>query len=186
MTSYRQAVSFIFVHSVILLLLVPVLAAESKQTPAPAAPVPARILTAKKIFVANAGQDERSTDEPIYNGGPDRAYNELYAELKTWGRYELTSDPSDADLVFEIRFTIGEPVIRQSGVVFPSPYDPEFRLTIRDPKTNVLLWSITEHAEWAILQGNRDKNFDLALVKVVDDVQALSGQPADSASGRKQ
>ena len=31
-------------------------------------------------------------------------YNEFYAAMKSWGRYELVSSPADADMVFEIRF----------------------------------------------------------------------------------
>jgi DNA helicase HerA-like ATPase len=31
------------------------------------------------------------------------------------------------------------------------PYDPQFRLAIRDPKTNALLWAFTERVQWAIL-----------------------------------
>jgi hypothetical protein len=47
-------------------------------------------------------------------------------------------------------------------------------LEIRDPKTNALLWAFTEHVHWAILQGNRDKNFDQALTRIVSDVQGSS------------
>ena len=36
----------------------------------------------------------------------------------------------------------------------------------------------TEHVESANLQGNRDKAFDQALGKIVDDVKNLVTQPA--------
>jgi hypothetical protein len=43
--------------------------------PAPPAPIPAQILTAKKIFIANGGGDESLYDTAWFSGGPDRAYN---------------------------------------------------------------------------------------------------------------
>jgi hypothetical protein len=44
-------------------------------------------------------------------------------------------------------------------------HDPQSRLEIRDPKTNALLWGFTEHMEWAILQGNRNRN-SIRLLRV--------------------
>jgi hypothetical protein len=154
-----------------LLLSVGMLQAQSVKPAAPA-PVPARILAAKKIFLANAGEDERSTTTPLYSGGPQRAYNDLYAALKAGGRYDLAADPSDADLVFEIGFTMERPVL-EGNTFTSSGYDPEFRLTIRDPKTDVLLWTLIAHAQWALLQGNRDRNFDEALTRIAGEAQAL-------------
>lgn len=170
--------SIIFAAVAISLVSASVLLAQSVKQ-APAAPVPARILAAKKVFIANAGGDERSTAEALYTGGPDRTYNGFYAALKSWGHYELVADPSEADLVFEIQFTIERPVLKGESLT-SSDYDPEFRLTIRDPKTNVLLWGITVHAQWALLQGNRDRNFDSALARIVGEVQVLGGGSAAS------
>jgi len=149
-----------------------------------AAPVPTQILAAKKVFIANAGGDQPYYEEPLFSGGPERAYNQFYAAMKTWGRYELVGAPSDADLLVEILFTvprIEQRVVRGEAVLVPIPYDPQFRVVLRDPKSSALLWALTEHAEWAILQRNRDKNFDLALAKVMTDVQGLSAS-ADSAN----
>jgi hypothetical protein len=87
----------------VLLLPVPVLRAEQSKT-VPPAPVPPQILAAKKIFIANAG-GEQPSEESQYSGDADRSYNQFYAAMKTWGRYELVSSPAEADLWFEIRFT---------------------------------------------------------------------------------
>src|ERR1035441_8663261 len=78
----------------ILLPLVPALLAQ-----APAAPIPSQILTAKKVFISNAGGEY---DAGIWSGGRERSYNEFYAAMKSWGRYELVSSPGDADLVFQV------------------------------------------------------------------------------------
>jgi hypothetical protein len=47
-------------------------------------------------------------------------------------------------------------------------------LTIYDRKTHYVLWTITEPIEFALLQKTHDKNFDIALSHLVEDVQALS------------
>ena len=140
--------------------------------PKPPAPIPAQILTAKKIFVANAGGDAWWSDSD-FNGNADRAYNQFYAALKTWGHFELVSNPADADLLVEIQFTELAAIPLRETIGSPT-VDPQFRLTIRDPKTNALLWGLIEHVEWAILQGNRDKNFDIALGRTVAEVQRIS------------
>lgn len=154
--------------------------AAVKPTPPPPAPVPEQIQAAKKIFVSNSGGDERWFDDPIFTGGVDRTYNEFYAAMKIWGHYELVASPADADLIVEIGLIA--PGISGTGsegdTLGRKPYDPQFRLAIRDPKTNVLLWAFTEHVQWAILQGNRDKNFEATLNKIVADMQALVGTPA--------
>jgi hypothetical protein len=155
------------------LLSVSVWAAEQTK-PVPAAPIPAQILAAKKVFVANAGAEQRSYEDPLFNGRPERTYNQFYAAMKTWGRYELVSAPADADLLFEIGLripAIGGP--EAQGAIGGIPFDPQFRLEIRDPKTNALLWAFTEHAQWAILQGNRERNFDQTLTRIVSDLQGL-------------
>jgi hypothetical protein len=174
---------FLLAVSIAAISLLPgsVLSQSAKQPP-PSAPVPQRILAAKKVFIANAGEDERSTTGPLYDGGPTRAYDSFYAALKSWGHYELVSDPADADLVMELEFNLERPVLKGESLT-SSDFDPVFRLAIRDSKTNVLLWRFTEHAQWALLQGNRDKNFDLALAKTVGDVQALATEGAGAGPG---
>ena len=57
-------------------------AQQSKQVPP--APVPQQIVMAKKVFVANAGSEDRSSDEPEFSGSAERAYNQFYAAMKTW------------------------------------------------------------------------------------------------------
>ena len=99
--------------------------------------------------------------------------------MKTWGRYEIVSSPGEADLLYEIQFVLA-PFSRQvlkGDSIGPDWADPQFRLVIRDAKTNAALWVILEHAPMAILQGNRDKNFDEALAKLIDAAQKLAPLP---------
>lgn len=155
-------------------------AAGTKPVPAPVAPLPSQIVAAKKVFITNAGEDERWYDDPIFTGSIDRAYNEFFSAMKTWGRYELVGSPAEADLVFEIglRAPAISGLASEGDTLGRKPYDPQFRLAIRDPRTNILLWAFTEHVQWAILQGNRDKNFELTLNKIVGDAQGLVGPVA--------
>jgi hypothetical protein len=153
------------------LLLAPIGAAQQKKpAQAPPAPIPAQIPAAKKVFIANGGGDEARYDDPLYSGGPDRPYNEFYAAMKSSGRFELVATPADADLVFEIRLTVFR---LQRGRVLSDDAptsDSQFRLVIRDPRTRQTLWALSEHAQVAVLQGNRDKNFEQALTAIVAEV----------------
>jgi hypothetical protein len=155
--------------------------AAQKPEAAPVAPIPAQILAAKKVFVANAGGEDRSYEEPRF-GAPERAYNQFYAAIKSWGRFELVPAPANADITLQIAFTVQQ--AEQSvtkGNSMGTPFDPQFRLEIRDPKSNTLLWAFTEHAQWAVLQSNRDRNFDQALAKVVAHLQSLEANPGSAA-----
>lgn len=153
----------------------PALAKEA----APLAPVPVQITTAKKVFISNAG-GESNFEVAVGNfGDPDRTYNQFYAAIKSWGRYEVVSAPADADLLLEIRFIvapIGANVFK--GDSLGPQIDPQFRLVIRDPRTQSVLWAFTEHTATAILPGNRDRNFDQALDRIVADVKGLTDRAA--------
>jgi len=103
-------------------------------------------------------------------------YNEFYAAMKSWGRYELVGAPQEADLVFEVRLTIIQPQRSHPlGGESNPEYDSQFHLAVRDVVTNETLWGLTEHAQTAILQGNRDKNFEQALAGMVAELHRIAG-----------
>ncbi len=150
--------------------------AGAQVKPVPAAPIPTQILNGKKVFIANGGGDERSREQVFFSGGVDRPYNQFYAAMKSAGRYELVGSPAEADLLFEIRFLLptAEPAAASHETTLATvAFDPQFRLEIRDPKANALLWGFTEHVSWAMLQSNRDKNFDQAAARVALDIESL-------------
>ena len=156
-------------------------AAQTKQIPP--APIPTQISTAKRVFIANGGGDEAGIDEPIFSGGVDRSYNQFYAAMKSTGGYELVGSPAEADLLFEIRFAVKTSTTKVfKGDTTGSSLDPQFRLEIRDPKTNALLWAFTEHVRWAILQGKLNRNFDQASARIVTDVLALGTRALAAAT----
>ena len=147
-------------------------------------PVPTQIGMAKSVFVSNGGGDCNPLGELAFNGDSDRAYDEFYAAMKDWGRYGLTGAPADADLVFQISFTC--PSAGSNSVksgIGTIAYDPQLRLSILDLKTHVQLWALIAHVKPAVLQGNREKNFDEAMAQLADDVKRLSAAPAGAAGG---
>ena len=150
-------------------------------------PIPTPVVMAKKVFIANAGGDDPGLIEPLFNEGADRSYSLFYTAMKNTGRYELVGSPAEADLLFEIRFMVnpGPPDHVFQGTGGGGSYDPQFRLEIREPKTNALLWAFTEHMEWAILQGNRNRNFDQAAGRIASDVLALAARAASATTQAK-
>lgn len=97
--------------------------AQSKAPALAAAPVPGAMLAAQKVFISNGGGESFETviDETVFNGGPDRPYNEFYADMRGWGHYEIVSSPADADLVFEVSWVLQDtglrlPVLRTASL----------------------------------------------------------------------
>ena len=153
-------------------------AAEAGIAPAP---IPTQIATARKVFIANGGGDDGSFENRVFEGGPDRSYNQFYAAMKKAGKYELVGSPAEADLIFEIQFLLPPSTAGSNNIGF----DPQFRLVVRDPRTNAVLWGFTEHVQFAMLQANRDKNFDQAQDRIIADVQALTIRAGAMAGGIK-
>lgn len=142
----------------------------------PAAPIPTGIRTGKSAFIANA-------DSIKILGVSDLTYNEFYAAMKSWGRFELVTSPADADLVFEVRFTLEHGRIpaesrevRAMRSVVGSLF-PAIRLLIIDPKTHVLMWGVTEFVRTANRDSTARTNFDKAVASIVDDIKELTSTP---------
>jgi hypothetical protein len=149
---------------------------ETTSGPVALAPVPPALLNAKKVFISNAGADSGLFPHP-FSGDPDRPYNQFYEDIKTWGRYELVGDPSDADLVYELQLTAPSGPrnpSKQNGASDPLPM---FRLVVLDRKTHYVLWALTESVGFAFLQKTHDQNFDFALRNITEDLKRLMGRP---------
>jgi hypothetical protein len=150
------------------LLSASLLSAEDRSA-APAAPVPAQIVNAKKAFISNAGEQRNLDGDLRFSGGPDRAYNQFYAVMKDWGRYDLVSTPADADLVLQIHVAN-----------LPGSYD-DLRLTLLDPKSNVTLWTFSEHAAKGGSQKACDASFDRAISLISEGLKKLAAGPTTAA-----
>ena len=172
----RKAISTALLVLALTMTGFPVPAAQKPADP-PAAPVPTPIFTGKKVFISNL-----SLKAGLPWGTPDLTYNEFYAAMKSWGRYEIVSAPADADLVFEIRFTF---VIGPTGVYQGSggsSQDFQFQLVIRDAKSHFGLWAFSENVKQDRNAATARKYFDQAMVALLDDVKKLvASQPSDTA-----
>jgi len=139
------------------------------------APVPGQVLSARRVFISNAGSESYGSQSYFrltkYDGGPDRFYNQFYSAIKSWGRYELTDSPADADIVCEVRFT--SPIVDKQSQ-YDLVYDPQLNVTILDPKTRVPLWSLTEHIQPARNTEGDNRNFDQAVARLVERAKMLA------------
>lgn len=142
----------------------------AQTTTVPNAPIPTQIAAAKKVFIANAGGDQLTEDDPIFTGGPNRAYNQFYAAIKSWGRFNIVGAPADADLLLEIRQEVQIGSLGGKAGGFATPL---LRLEIRDPKTNALLWAFHIHFHFGAGQANSDRNFDQVVNRLAMELRAL-------------
>ena len=151
------------------------LAAATAVAQQAAAPVPAAILSAGKVFLSNAGSDGGLFPHP-FSGTPDRPYSQLYAALKSWGQYDLVGDPAEADLVLELRLLAPNGPANADKTKGASDPLPTFRLVIYDRKTHYVLWALTESIDGALMQKGHDHNFDEALDALLDDLKQVTGK----------
>lgn len=159
-------------------------AASAQTTPPPAlalAPVPPALLNAKTVFISNAGADSGLFPHP-FSGDPDRPYNAFYAAIQSWGRYQLVSDPSEADVVFELQLIAPNGPSNANKVNGASDPLPMFRLVVYDRKTHYVLWALTESITIAFLQKTHDSNFDAALAAITMDLKRLTSAPTATAA----
>ncbi len=79
--------------------------------------------------------------------------------MKSWGKYELASTPTDADVVFEIR------------LVFQERF--QLRLLILDPKNHITHWTLSQVANPATRDASARKKFDKAMNSLVATIKDL-------------
>jgi len=159
-------------------LLLPLLYAE--PTTALRGPVPAPIVSAQKLFIANGGMDAFSLQafQELDLNGTD-AYDSLYAAVKRWGKYELVTSPADADLVLTIRFTAPMTNVGEHAtwgfqhIMANTTWQFQTEMTISDAKTHFLLWTLTEPVRPANLKGTWRKNIAEANAALAGDLRSL-------------
>lgn len=142
---------------------------DGAETGGCAAPVPAQIAAAKSVFIANGGADATSLETlKRAQQSRDEAYNEFYAQLKAAGQYTVVGSPANADLVFDLRFTMPMETCGRG-----CSYAPQLTLSIVDAKTHFMLWTLTEPVEGAIRVATWKKNFSAAINALVKDVEGM-------------
>jgi hypothetical protein len=141
-----------------------------------AAPIPAPILAARKVFIANAGADALVSALDRGNDASAKYYNQFYAAMKNWSYYELLSSPADADLVLEIYASA--PVESVSNG--KSRLQPQFQVSIFDCKTHFLLWRLTESVDafepgtFGGVKNSAGSKFDTAVDGIIRQLKTLT------------
>lgn len=124
-------------------------------------PIPTPLLNGKKVFISLDADGVRAGQEYDFLKS---ANNELYADLKKWGHYELVSDPQQADLIFSLRIA----VYTRNDIS-----SVQIVLEVSDVKTHVVLWGFVEGVSPAFRVASFEKNSSIAVKKVVNDIQNL-------------
>jgi hypothetical protein len=132
----------------------------------PAAPIPAPLLSAQKVFLANGGTDSIGMDAFAKAAQVDEPYNSLYLALQSWGHWQLLSSPDGADLILVVRFT--------APLVTGPTYAPQLELTILDGKTHVPLWTFTQPVEGAFRKATWKKNYGDGIAALMTQLKALT------------
>jgi hypothetical protein len=141
-----------------------------KKKEVPKAPLPPVIQNAKTVFITNAG-----------GSGTSLAFDEFYAEMKKWGRFQLAPSPDQADIVAELKYVIedkGERTgstynsyTKQTSIYSYDVTDPQLILSIFDAHSNALLWSTTDHRRLARREKNRDKETVNSADRLINEVK---------------
>ncbi len=145
------------------------------------APVPAQILAAKNVFISNGGVDPISLQVLRQVGDVSDPFNLFYAAMKRWNRFDLVSAPSEADLVFEVRFVTELANCKQASDIrfWPEPLpDLEAQLEVRilDAKTHFTLWTVDAPVAFPRPKANWSKSLDQGVVLLVEGVKGLAGE----------
>ncbi len=162
-------------------LLLAASALAQQIPPGTTGPIPAAIVSAKTVFISNGGSDAGLFPSP-FSGDQDRPYNQFYKALQKDGHDQLVSDPSQADLVLELRLQAPYGPSNPNKAQGASDPEPQFRLEIYDRRTHYVLWTLTQPIGWAILQKTHDRNFDNALNELVSAFESLGQAQATPAA----
>ena len=136
-----------------LLLAAPVLYAQSTTS----VPAPPQLAVAKSIFISNASEGVGTAS--------DAYYNQFIAAVQNLNPFTIVTSPYKADLIIQIGQRDG--MIYTDRSTSGGLYDT---LRIADPKSQVILWSVSELSSYSIFQATRDKNAQDAVNRLAADL----------------
>lgn len=135
------------------------------------APIPAPILSAHTIFLANGGADPVSAQAFQKAGQVNEPYASVYTALQSWGHWQLVSSPDGADLILTARFSA--PVTGyEKGM--PLTYAPQLDLTLADGTSHTALWTLTQPVKGAFRKANWEKNYADGVAGILAQLKALT------------
>jgi hypothetical protein len=138
--------------------------------------VPMQVLSARKIFLSNAGLDSSSivAFNTLAKTKTDMPYAGFVAAMKSWARYDFVATPADSDVVFEFRV---ESSFSSLNGPFAS-YSTFLSVAILDTKTHVVLWTVKSPLD---VNKKFDQNVATAVTNLLDSIKALMTTGSDSA-----
>lgn len=145
------------------------------------APVPPLLLSARTVFLSNAGADAGLFPHP-FTGTQDRGFGAFLKAITMNKRFTVVDSPAGADLVLELQLMAPLGSLggnKQAGTTDPLP---TFRLVIYDRPTHYVLWTITQTIDPAALQKSHDRNFDQALDQLEQQLFTVTGGAAAPAT----
>ena len=145
------------------------------------APVPRQIPAAKNVFISNAGVDPILLQILRQVGEASDPLNRFYAAMKRWNRFDLVGGPSEADLVFEVRFVTELANCKQASDIrfWPKPLpdlEAQLEVTILDAKTHFILWTVDEPLAFPRPKANWSKSLEQGVGLLVEGVKGLAGE----------
>ena len=160
-------------------LLTPVALGQNKlsRKDVPQAPLPAAIVHARKMFLLNG----QTTGQDLTKNGNILAFDTLYADVKSWGKYELVDSPKDADIVIELQYRPYSEGSRSFGVYNPSSNTvqtrsvtvagADFALVIYQATSKEQLWSVSDACGFARLVKNQQKEVIKSIGRLVEGLK---------------
>ena len=148
----------------------------------------------EKVFITNAGGDfgvGPSIVNVVESGAAERAYNEFFSGMKTWGHYQLVANPASADWVFEVSVSNQQTCERylqkagdtgclggkRDGRLWLCPRnDYRVKLVMMDTKTFGVRKRFVERVKEGNFFTGPDKVFDRAVAALVTDVKEEAGE----------
>jgi hypothetical protein len=134
----------------------------------------------ERVFIANGGGDFGLN--PTEGAVAQRAYNEFFAGMKNWGRYEIVANPARADWVFEVSVNNRQTCVEVHHDDWVAEDHYSIRLAMSNVKDKGAEKIFVEHFQPGGMFSNLDKIFDGAVAALVDDVKAELGEPAGNTS----
>jgi hypothetical protein len=148
----------------------------------PGAPLPAAVANAKKVFLLNG----QTTAQYLTKNGNALAFDTLYADVKSWGKYELVDSPKDADIVIELQYRPYSEGARSFGVYNPSTHTvqtrsveeigADFALVLYEVKSKEQLWSVSDSCGVARRVKNQQKEVIKSIGRLVEALKARTTQ----------
>jgi hypothetical protein len=138
----------------------------------------------EKAFIANGGGDFGPSPFNLpEDAGAERAYNEFFAGMANWGRFEIVADPAHADWIFEITVH-NEPVCENRHDQRVLVNLPSMEVAMMDTKTWGIRKTFIQRIQPVSLLPLRtpDHNFDAAIIALIDGIKAEIGVPASKTS----